>query len=219
MNAVIVYTPPFFPNLFNRMLTIASAIHFSRGFTQRHLERPRTRMLFSSLANNGSFFFSFFSFKYQYSFKYLSKYEIYVNCKNWNSIAFGLLFDDKRRYLISSILNNEYVTAKKRISLIFSSSLSIRVIPFVFDFLHSWLKNHIRSYFINDYILIWILFHRHLLKRTSFKKFTWTWIRIYLLEHDSSTTSKYIFTNIFLIMIYMLLVYMIHVIPKCIKCK
>lgn len=125
----------------------------------------------------------------------------------------------KVRYLISSILNNEYVTAKKRISLIFSSSLSIRVIPFVFDFLHSWLKNHIRSYFINDYILIWILFHRHLLKRTSFKKFTWTWIRIYLLEHDSSTTSKYIFTNIFLIMIYMLLVYMIHVIPKCIKCK
>lgn len=82
LNAVIVYTPPFFPNLFNRMLTIASAIHFSRGFTQRHLERPRTRMLFSSLANNGSFFFSFFSFKYQYSFKYSSKYEIYVNCKN-----------------------------------------------------------------------------------------------------------------------------------------
>lgn len=67
----------------------------------------------------------------------------------------------KVRYLISSILNNEYVTAKKRISLIFSSSLSIRVIPFarVFDFLRSWLKNHIRSYFINDYILqVWIYF-------------------------------------------------------------
>lgn len=161
MNAVIVYTPPFFPNLFNRMLTIASAIHFSRGFTQRHLERPRTRMLFSSLANNGSFFFFFLLnintlLNIHRNMKYMWTAKIEIRLR----LAYCLMIK-KVRYLISSILNNEYVTAKKRISLIFSSSLSIRVISFarVFDFLRSSLKNHIRSYFINDYILqVWIYF-------------------------------------------------------------